>query len=147
MNDDLKQADKEAKEMIRIARMPHYHYDCGWHDGVKCMYRMVRSIVNDLDGNRVKFNDQILEKIYTEVRRNYMVLINELYDGYGLDHELSLFLRVNWKKSDPKKKQFELEWYQPHTPEKMVEALEIVMQEMMKPKSDILVNRPQDKKQ
>lgn len=148
MNDEIKQADKEAKEMIKIARMPHYHYDVGWHDGVKCMYHMIQSILCDLTTHKIRLNDDILEKVYTEVRHHYMDLVGELYQGAGFgDRYQNPFIRINWTKSDAKKKKFVVEYFIQRTPERIMEAQQIIIQELMKPKSDILVNRPQDKKQ
>lgn len=143
---ELEKAKIEAEEMVRIARMPHYHYDCGWHDGVKCMYHMIQSILCDLSTHKARMNDDILEKVYTEVRHHYMDLVGELYQGavFG-DRDQSPFIRIDWTKSDAKKKKFVVEYFIPKTPERIIEAQQILLQELMKPKSDILVNRPQDK--
>ena len=42
---ELEKAKIEAEEMVRIAKIPHYHYEAGWRDGVKCMYHMVNALL------------------------------------------------------------------------------------------------------
>ena len=145
---ELEKAKIEAEKMMRIARMPHYHYEAGWRDGVKCMYHMVNALLWELTSHKKKLTPDLLYQVRDELRRHYMDCVTEIYQGDCFSALYSNpFIRINWAKSDEKKKKYVVEWFVPRTEDRIMEAQQILLQELMKPKSDILINRPQNKKQ
>ena len=143
---ELEKAKIEAEGMVRIAKIPHYHYEVGWRDGVRCMHHVVNALLGELTAHKTKLTPDLLNKVRDELRRHYMDCVTELYQGDCFyDMYRNPFIRINWAKSDAKKKKYVVEWFVPRTADRIMEAQQILLQELMKPKSDILVNRQQDK--